>query len=236
MIEKKFIEAKKQEFEMKEFIKGELGKGKISNVKIERTPVGEKIVLFTAKPGIVIGRGGAVIQKINKLIKKRFKLENPQIEIFEIKDPTSNAQIIADSLASSLERFGPLSFKLIAYRELENIHRSGALGAEIRLNGKLPSERSRSWRFAFGYLKKTGATSGIMKKAKAKAFTRPGVIGVNVSIVPRGTKIPDKIEINKETIESEIKERISEEEKKEKQLKEKTKGKKVKKIKIKEEK
>ena len=210
MIEKKFIESKKQEFKIKEFIKENFGKGKISEVKIERTPIGEKIVIFTSKPGLVIGRGGEVIQKINDTVKKRFELENPQIEVSEITEPMFDAQTVADRIALSIERYGPLSFKLIAYRELENIVKAGALGAEIRLSGKLPSERSRSWRFAFGYLKKTGETRAIVRRAKAKAFTKPGVVGVKVSIVPKDARIPDKIDIKKTFLEEELKEKITE--------------------------
>ena len=195
MIEKKFIEEKKQQFEIKEFIKKKVGKGKISEVKIERTPVGEKIVIITPKPGLVIGRGGEIIRQINESLKKEFKLENPQIEVSELQEPIFDAQSVADNIALSLERFGPLSFKLIAYRELDRIAKAGALGAEIRLNGRLPSERARSWRFAFGYLNKTGASSEIVKRATVKAFTKPGVVGVKVAIVPKGTKIPDKIMI-----------------------------------------
>jgi len=204
MIEKKFVEAKKQEFEMKEFIKKFVGKGKVSGVKIERTPVGEKIIIITAKPGLVIGRGGEVIHKINDLLKDRFKLENPQIEIFEIQEPIFDAQTVADNIALSFEKFGPLSFKLIAYRELDRIIKAGALGAEIRLNGRLPSDRARSWRFAFGYLNKTGATAEIVRRAQSNAFTRPGVVGVKVAIVSKDTKIPDKIEINKHVVEEEL--------------------------------
>ena len=55
MIEKKIIKSKKDEFATKEFIKKEIGKGKISSIKIERTPVGEKIIIRTSKPGLVIG-------------------------------------------------------------------------------------------------------------------------------------------------------------------------------------
>lgn len=210
MIEKKFIKEKKQEFKIKEFIKKQLGKGKISEVKIERTPIGEKIVITTAKPGLVIGRAGENIQKINSSLKQKFKLENPQIEISELQEPIFDAQTVADNIALSLERFGPLSFKLIAYRELDRIAKAGALGAEIRLNGRLPSERSRSWRFAFGYLSKTGATTNIVNRAQSKAFTRPGVVGVRVAIVPKNTKIPDKIELNKKISEEEIKEKMLE--------------------------
>ncbi|MEM4152928.1 MAG: 30S ribosomal protein S3 [Candidatus Pacearchaeota archaeon] len=221
MIEKKFVEAKKQEFEIKEFIKMKVGKGKVSDVKIERTPIGEKIVIITAKPGLVIGRGGEIIQEITDLLKKKFKLENPQIEVSEILDPVFDAQGIADQIALALEKFGPLSFKLIAYKELEKLAKAGALGAEIRLSGKLPSERAKSWRFAFGYLKKTGANEEIVNRAKATAFTKPGVIGVKVAIVPKGKKIPDKIEINYELIEKELKEKIIESEEELKKEKEK---------------
>lgn len=230
MIEKKIVDAKKQEFEIKEFVKAKVGKGKISDIKIERTPIGEKIIIITAKPGLVIGRGGEIIQEINDLLKKKFKLENPQIEVSEPLEPVFDAQGVADQIALTLEKFGPLGFKLIAYKELEKLMRAGALGAEIRLNGKLPSERAKSWRFAFGYLKKTGANENIVNSAKATAFTKPGAIGIKVAIVPKGRKMPDKIEVNYEVVEKELKERIIEAEeelkKKGEKAKEKEEGKK----------
>ncbi len=216
MIEKKFVEEKKQEFEIKEFIRKKLGKGRVSDVKIERTPIGEKIVISTTRPGLVIGRSGEIIQDIGRVLKEKFSLENPQIEVAEIMNPLFDAQTVADSIATALENLGPLSFKMIAYKELEKMIRGGALGAEIRLSGRLPSERAKSWRFGFGYLKKTGETTKVVNKAKAIAFTQPGVVGVKVSIVPGDIKIPDKITINHESVEKELKERILEEENKEK--------------------
>ncbi|UCD20882.1 MAG: 30S ribosomal protein S3 [archaeon] len=214
MIEKKFIESKKQEFEIKEFIKKKFGKGKISEVRIERTPVGEKIVITTTRRGIVIGRAGENIQGLTTILKRRFKLENPQIEVLEVENPEFDAATIADRIAVALERFGQLSFKLIAYRELDRLMKAGALGAEIRLSGRLPSERAKSHRFAFGYLKKTGESRFIVNKKLAIAKTKPGVVGVKVSIVPRDTKIPDKIDIDYTKIKEEIKEEIKKEEKK----------------------
>lgn len=229
MIEKKIIESKKQEFEIKEFIKTFIGKGKVSEVKIERTPVGEKIVVTTSRPGLVIGHRGETIQELADILKKKHKLENPQIEVSELTEPIFDAHTVADQIALSLERFGPLGFKLVAYRKLEQILNAGALGAEIRLSGKLPSERSRSWRFAFGYLKKTGETRAIVNIAQALAFTKPGVIGIKVAIVPKDAKIPDKIKINKEAIEAELKKEIEiEEEKLEKAEEEKKKEKEIK--------
>lgn len=206
MIKKEFVNAKKHEFQIKEFIMQKIGKGKISDLKIERTPIGEKIILTTAYPGLVIGRGGEVIQEISESLKKAFKFENPQIEIAEIKNPEFDAQTVADQLALGLEKFGPLKFKILAYKELDRLSKLGALGAEIKLSGRLPSERAKSWRFGFGYLIKTGGMrEEIVSTAKTYAFTRPGVIGVKVSIIPKDTKIPDRININKEYIESQLK-------------------------------
>lgn len=192
MIERQFVDAKKKEHSIKEFIKAELGKGKISKIDLERTPLGEKIVVHTTKPGIIIGRKGENIQSITEILKKKFNLENPQVEVFEIQKPEFDAQFVADYIASSLERFGPIRFKAVAYRALQRIIDSGGLGGEIRLSGKLPGERARSWRFAFGFLKKTGQPAElVVNKAYATGYTKPGAVGIKVSIVPSDADIKE---------------------------------------------
>ena len=155
MEEKNVVKFKKEEFAVREYIKNSLGKGKISRIRIQYTPIGEKIIISTNKPGLIIGRNGEKIVELTKVLKNQFKLENPHIEIDEIIKPEFDAQIMADEIALGLEKFGPLKFKVIAYKALQKIMKEGALGAEIRLSGKLPSSRARHWRFAQGYLKKT---------------------------------------------------------------------------------
>jgi len=196
MEEKKFVEFKKNEFKIKEFLKKELGKGKISEVIIEYTPIGEKIVLSTNKPGLIIGRRGERIGKITEVLKKRFGFENPHIEIQEIRNPDLDAQTIADGIANDMEKRGPLKFKTIAYRMLERIMHAGALGVEIRLSGKLPSERAKSWRFAQGYLKKVGDPAKIVDRAQAVSQTITGTVGIKVSILHPDVKIHDQIIID----------------------------------------
>ena len=196
MEEKKFVSLKKDEYGIKEFIKQNLGKGRFSSVSVEYTPVGEKIVISTTRPGFIIGRRGEKITELTSVLKKKFNLENPVIEIREITKPEFDATYIADEIAISLERLGSLKFKAIAYKMLEKIQKAGALGAEIRLSGKLPSARAKSWRFAFGYLKKTGDPVKIVRKTKAVAQTIAGTIGIKVSILSPEEKIHDKIEIN----------------------------------------
>lgn len=196
MEEKKFVGFKKEELDVKEYIKNELGKGRISAVSIEYTPVGERIVVETSRPGFVIGRRGEKIDELTRVLKKRFKLDNPHIEIREIKEPRLNAQLVADDIALSLERQGSLKFKVIAYKMLQEIMKSGALGAEIVLSGRLPSERARSWRFAQGYLKKTGDPAKVVDRAMAQAVNIAGVSGIKVSILPPNAHIHDRIVID----------------------------------------
>ena len=196
MEERNTVKFKKEEFAIREKIKENIGKGKISNVIIEYTPVGEKIIVSTSKPGLVIGRGGEKIQELTEMLKKNFKLENPHIEIDEILVPELDAQINADEIALGLERFGPLKFKVLAYRSLQRIMKAGALGAELRLSGKLPSSRARSWRFAQGYLKKTGDSAKAVDRASARAQTKPGTVGIKVSILKPDAILKDRITVD----------------------------------------
>jgi len=200
MEEKKAVKFKKDEFSVREYIKKYLGKGRISKVRIEYTPVGEKIIISTNKPGLIIGRGGEKIGELTSTLKKKFKLENPHIEIDEIKKSEFDAQIMADEIALGLERFGPLKFKVIAYRTLQKIMNSGALGVEIRLSGKLPSSRAKSWRFAQGYLKKTGDSAKVVDRAQSRAQTKPGTVGVKVSILSPYAILKDKVKIDEELL------------------------------------
>ncbi|MBU2052784.1 MAG: 30S ribosomal protein S3 [Nanoarchaeota archaeon] len=201
MEERITVKFKKDEFALKESIKQNLGKGKVSKVIIQYTPVGEKIIISTHKPGLVIGRKGAKINELTEIMKKEYKLENPHIEIDEIKQPEFDAQIMADEIALGLERFGPIRFKVIAYRALQKILEAGALGVEIRLNGKLPGARAKSWRFAQGYLKKTGDSAKVVDRAQARAETKPGTVGVKVAILSPYAILKDKINVTSELIE-----------------------------------
>ena len=198
MEEKKFVQLKKDELNVKEFVKKALGKGRISSVGIEYTPIGEKIIISTTMPGYVIGRRGEKISELTRVLKRQFKLENPNIEIAEIQKPEFDAQSVADEIALMLERLGSMKFKVIAYKMVEKIMRAGALGVELRLSGKLPSDRAKSWRFASGYLKKVGDTAKVVHRAQSVAKTMMGVIGIKAAILPPDAIIHDKIDITDE--------------------------------------
>jgi len=226
MEERATVKFKKDEFAIKEYIKSILGKGKISRVKIEYTPIGEKVIISTNKPGVVIGKRGEKIEELTDILKNKFKLENPRIEIDEILKPEFDAQIIADEIALGLERLGPLKFKVIAYKNLQRIMSAGAMGAEIVLGGKLPSARAKSWRFSQGYLRKVGDSAKVVDRAKAVAQTKPGTVGVKVSILSPDAVLSDRLVLNKEIIERLKMNSVTiQEEKEEKKVKKKLKTK-----------
>jgi small subunit ribosomal protein S3 len=191
MEEKNTVKLKKEEFAIKETIRKLIGKGKMSRVRIEYTPVGEKVIISTDKPGLVIGRGGESLNELTNTLKQNYKFQNLHVEIEEI----------ADEIALKLERFGPLKFKVVAYKTLERVMKSGALGCEIRLSGKLPGSRAKTWRFAQGYLKKTGDSAKVVSRAQARAETKPGTVGVKVSILSPHAILKDRIKIDEKLID-----------------------------------
>lgn len=213
MEERKFVQLKKEELAIKKYVWNSLGKGRASSIKVEYTPVGEKIIVSTNRPGLIIGSRGERIDELTAALKQRFKLENPHVEIDEIRKPEFDAHLVADKIALELEKLGNLKFKTIAYKELMRIMNAGALGAEIRLNGKLPSERAKNWRFAAGYLKKVGDSAKVVNKAKAIAITKLGVSGIKVSILAPDAKIHDRVEITEE-MKNQIRKEPAEEPKK----------------------
>jgi len=202
MEEKKFVGVRKDEYNVKQFVKRMFGKGKVSKVTIEYTPVGERIVVSTHRPGWIIGRKGEKISELTEVLKKRFKMENPHVDIDEIGKPEFDAQLVADDIAVTLERFGAQKYKASSYRALGRIKNGGALGAELVVSGKLPSDRARVWRFAFGYLKKTGDASKLVDRAEAIANTKQGVVGIKVAILSPGVKMPDQITVDEELLEA----------------------------------
>jgi len=196
MIERKFVTQKYNEFAIQEFISETLKNVGHSHTEVVRTPLGERIIIYASRPGLVVGRKGENIKKLTGVLKKRFGLENPQIEISEVSHPDLDAQIVAERIASTLERFGIQRFKAVGHKTLENVMSAGALGVEIKISGKVPSARAKSWRFYKGYLKKSGqlAIEGV-RRAIAAANLKSGTVGVQVMILTKDVVRPDDMHV-----------------------------------------
>jgi len=224
MIERKFVAEKIREFQIQEYVRKSLKNAGLSHVKIQKTPLGEKIIVYTSRPGLVVGRKGENIKQMTKLLKKEFELENPQIEISEVENVGLNAAIMAEKIADALEKFGTKNFKGIGHKIMTEVMNSGALGIEIILSGKIPSARAKSWRFFSGYLRKCGdvVLEGV-DKAYSIAQLKSGIVGVKVSIMPADIKLPDAVRVLEE--KEVVVEKMKEEKKEEKDAEEKTEGK-----------
>lgn len=196
MIERFFVKQKLKEFQIEEFVGENLKNVGHSHTKMQRTPLGEKIIVFSSRPGLVVGKKGQNISSLTRLLKKKFELENPQIEISEVESPELDAKIVAERIGSSLERFGSKRFKGIMHKAMEDALNAGARGIEIVISGKVPSQRARSWRVYGGYLKKCGEIAMTqVRKAHASALLKSGIVGIKVSILTKDVRLPDDVDI-----------------------------------------
>ncbi|RLE44997.1 30S ribosomal protein S3 [Candidatus Woesearchaeota archaeon] len=196
MIEKKLLSERSKDFQIEEFVMNSFRNVGVSSVKVQRTPLGEKIVITALRPGLVVGREGQNIRRLTAELKKKFGLENPQVEIQTVDNPFLDPHIVAERIANTLERFGITRFKAVGHRAVQDVMNAGAIGVEITISGKVPSSRAKTWRFYAGYLKKCGdvAIEGV-KKAYAIARLKPGVVGIQVRIMPPDVRLSDKIKI-----------------------------------------
>ena len=201
MIERKFVSQRIKEFQIQEYIGDNLRKVGHSFTTTQRTPLGEKIVVHASRPGLVVGRKGQNIKKLTRALKIKFGLENPQVEIEEVTNTFLDAQIMAERIANSMERYGIQRFKGIGHKVMADVMQAGAIGIEIIISGKVPSSRAKRWRFYQGYLKKCGeiAISGV-RKAYSRALLKTGIVGVKVSIMPPDLILPDNITLTKNLI------------------------------------
>ena len=193
MDERIFVKENLKRLLIKEYMMNEVKNAGFGGLKIQRTPLGTRIVLEVERPGLVIGRKGAKIKDLTDLLQNKFNVENPIIEVKESENPYLNAQIMAEKLANALER--GWHFRRAGHSTLRRIMENGAKGAQIIISGKLTGDRARTEKFTQGTIKYCGKTSELVRVGYATAKTKPGIIGVTVKIMPPDVKLPDEIEI-----------------------------------------
>jgi small subunit ribosomal protein S3 len=228
VIERKFVKDKLREYCVKEYLSGFLDRVGFSHIDIQKTPVGFSILIYSSKPGLIVGRKGINIKEIQDTLQKEFKLESPVVEVQEVENPNLDSNIVAEQIGNQLRKFGATRFKAIGHKATEKMIQSGAIGCEVRIAGLVPSSRAKAWRFYAGYLPKCGdvAIKHVMKGYRVVQLKR-GIIGVTVHILPPGIEMPDQIhikELPKKTVTAET---LSTEETKKEHEKLKSEAKKV---------
>ncbi len=202
-VEKKFVEDGFTKALVHEYLSKELSRAGYGGMMMNRTPMGIQITVYAEKPGMVIGKGGKLIRKLTRNLDRNFRLDNPQIDVQDVGKAELNAQVVANRLASSLER--GWYFRKAGQTTLRRVMESGALGCEIILSGKVTGPRSRVEKFLAGYVKHSGKPSQeIVDHGYAVAVKKLGTIGCQVRIVPPDAIPPDRFLIvppSKETAE-----------------------------------
>lgn len=210
MKERLFIKKAKEHSQLEEFIRNHFALARTGRIEIQYTPLGTRIIVYTVTPGLVIGAGGERIREIVDRLKEQFGLENPQIDVQKITKPDADPYIVAQNIATSLEK--GVNYKRLGHFYLDRVMAAGAIGCEIVISGKLGGEKARTERFIAGYLKKCGepAERDVIK-GFAVARPKQGSIGVLVKIMIRHSDKRVKIERSDEKEESIIDEEKTEE-------------------------
>jgi len=171
-----------QDIKIRKYIFSKLREAGIASIDIERLGEEVTINLYTSKPGLVIGRGGASSEELKKDIKKRFlnKKIKVNLNIHEVANPTQNAQLVCQNIIDQLEKRIP--FRRVAKRAVEQVMQLGVKGIKIMVGGRLDgAEIARKEKFTQGSMPLHTLRADI-NYARGVAHTTYGSVGVKVWI------------------------------------------------------
>ena len=186
--EKDFADYLVEDHEIRTYLKKRLDNAGVSRMEIERASDRVKIVIYTAKPGVVIGKGGSEIEKVKGELA-RFTDKKLIIDIKEIKRPDKDAQLVAENIAQQLEN--RISFRRAMKSCMSRTMKSGALGVKTAVAGRLGgADMDRTEFYSEGTIPLQTLRADI-DYGFAEADTTYGKIGVKVWIY-KGEILPEK--------------------------------------------
>ena len=176
---KRFEDKLVEDHKIREYVYARLKNASVSHIVIERTMKLVTVTINTARPGIIIGKGGQEVDKLKEELKKLTGKE-VQINIFEIKRPELDAKLVADAIARQIE--GRISFRRAAKMSVASTMRMGAEGIKVKISGRLNgAEMARTEQYKDGRTPLHTFRADI-DYALAEAHTTYGRIGVKVWI------------------------------------------------------
>ncbi len=186
---KTFSDTLVEDYNIRKFLKKRLYSANVSKIEIERAANDKvRIIIFTAKPGYVIGKGGAEIEKVRKEVQQ-LTSRNVYIDIKEIKRPDRDAQLVAESIAQSLEN--RVSFRRAMKQAMSRTMKSGVLGIKASVGGRLGgADIARREFYSEGTIPLQTLRADI-DYGFAEAATTYGKLGVKVWIY-KGEVLPAK--------------------------------------------
>ena len=176
---KDFSEKLVEDAKIRKYLNVRLAKASISKIIIERTLKLVTVTISTARPGFIIGKGGAEVDKLKEELKKLFRKEI-QINIFEVKRPDIDATIVGQSIARQLE--GRVSHRRAVKTAIGNAMRNGAEGIKIQISGRVGgAEMARSETIKEGRIPLHTFRADVDYNL-AEAITKVGVLGIKTWI------------------------------------------------------
>lgn len=177
---KEYRQCLHEDLKIREFLKKKLEQAAVPRIDIERAAQRIRVTVHTARPGIVIGRKGTEIEKLKEEIARRATVKEIYVEIQEVKQPETNAQLVAENVALQMER--RISFRRAMKKAVQTAMNLGAEGIKIRCSGRLGgSELARTERYHEGKVPLQTLRAEI-DYGFAEALTVYGKIGVKVWI------------------------------------------------------
>ena len=174
---KEYRENLQQDFEIRRLVKKIAEKAGVSRIEVERFPGKVRVIVFTAKPGILIGRKGESVKRI-RVDLEALTAKKIDLEIKEIKNPDTDALLVAENLAGQIER--RVSYRRAMKRALQQALRQGAQGIKVEVQGRLSgAEMARSVWLRDGRVPLQTLRANI-DFARTEAATTYGRIGVKV--------------------------------------------------------
>jgi len=175
---KTFADLLLKDIEVRSYLKKKLAGAMVSKIVIERPAKNAKITIYSARPGVVIGKKGEDIESLRTELKKRMGLPDVALNIEEVRKPEIDAQLIADSITQQLEK--RIMFRRAMKRAMQNAMRLGALGIKIMSSGRLNGiEIARTEWYREGRVPLHTLRADI-DYGTSEALTTYGIIGVKV--------------------------------------------------------
>ena len=176
---KSFGENLVEDRKIRKYLNERLAKASVARIVIERTLKLVTITICTARPGIVIGKGGQDVDRLKEELKRLYK-KDIQINIFEIKKPELDATIVANNIARQVE--GKIAYRRAIKMAIQNTMRAGAEGIKVQISGRLNgAEMARKEMLKEGRTPLHTFRSDI-DYCRAEALTKVGLLGIKVWI------------------------------------------------------
>ncbi|MEK7447489.1 MAG: 30S ribosomal protein S3 [Patescibacteria group bacterium] len=183
--EKDYAKYLHEDIKLREYIMSNLGrKSGISKVEIERNANQVSINIHTSRPGVLIGRGGAGAIELKKKLQKMIKSQLRDINIEEVRNPEADAKLIAENIASMLER--RMAYKRAIKQSVDKALKAGARGVKIMVSGRLNGAEIARREFTSEGKIPLQTIRADIEYGTARANTTYGVIGIKVWIYKGG--------------------------------------------------